>query len=581
MRHNLQQFMQWLPVHEKGLPKWVIGIYLRLSKEDMKKLQKRKKNYTGEDLFSESILFQIKYIGLFLQQIDDFMIYDIYIDDGLTGTDFERGEYQRLQQDIDNNIVNCFIVKDITRFVRNLADGIKELDSYVLEKNVRFICCGEPAIDTFKDPHAITSPEVYQAFQNAEDVARITSVKIRITQETKRAYGEPLGGFPTYGYMSDPNPFNKNWIIDPVASKIVRQIFEWSSSGISDKQIARKLNEQGIPNPTKYKQEVLKLNYHNPNSDENSGLWSPSTVSRILSNKSNLGFMVQKKSSSFDHKRHKQIPTPKEKYQLKENCHESIINNDMFEDVEVIRKRRTRISEKTGEVHLFAGLVYCSDCKKAMRKTNAKNNNYLVCRTYREHGKKYCNDKHSINFKTLEEIILKLIQVQINYIENLQGIVNEINQCSNVKNESTRLNLLIESTKINIEKNNHLLDNFYYDWKKDDISKEQYQRLRVETEEKISRLTKSLQVYLLEQSKIMQGIKSKDKYFETFLKYKSIKELDREVLVELIDRIEITAEKGAIVTFRYRDSLSLILDFIEENKPENIVEKQKKYIKKK
>lgn len=579
MGHNLQNFIEWLPVHEKGTPKWVIGIYLRLSKEDRQKLQKKKKN-PEEDVVSESILFQLKFIGLFLKQLEDFMIYDIYIDDGLTGTDFERSEYQRLQQDIDNKIINCFIVKDITRFVRNLADGIKELDSYVLEKNVRFICCGEPEVDTFKNPHAITSPEVYQALQSAEDVARITSVKVRQTQAIKREYGEPLGGFPLYGYLKNPDPLKTNWIIDPVASKVVEQIFKWSSDGISDRQIAKKLNDMGVLNPTRYKQEVLKLDYYHPHSEDNSGLWASTTVGQILSNKSYLGSMVQNKSSAFDHKRHKQIPIPKENYKVTENRHEEVINEELYETVKKIRKRRTRVTSKTGEVHLFAGLCFCSHCKKAMKKTGAKNIDYLVCRTYKDFGKQYCESKRSISFKNLEKAVLKAVQVQINYVENLEAIVNEINKRPNVKNQSTRLNQLIEHTKTEIEKNKHLIDSFYFDWKNNDISKEQYQRLRLEIEEKTQQLSKSLHTFMIEQSKIEQGIKAKNEYFDTFLKYSNVEELDRGLLVELVDRIEITENKEAIVSFKYRDFLALILDFIEENTNEKSSEKQKKYIKK-
>lgn len=178
-------------------------------------------------------------------------------DDGLTGTDFDRNDYIRLQNDVDNRLVNCIIVKDLTRYSRNIADGIKQLDNYVLEKNIRFISVGIPEIDTYLQPTSISSSEVYQALQNAEDFARITSKKVRDIKEIKRFDGEKNGGFPPYGYL--PNPSGEHWLPDPGAQEIVKRMFLWSMAGVSDTQIAKKLNDLNIPNPTLYKQQVLVL----------------------------------------------------------------------------------------------------------------------------------------------------------------------------------------------------------------------------------------------------------------------------------------------------------------------------------
>lgn len=575
MPHNLEKYKHLFKQLSKGLPTWVIAIYVRLSKEDLKKIQRKRKQGISIDVgASDSIINQLKYIAMSINKhMDNYVIYDIYIDDGLTGTDFARSDYQRAQMDIDSKIVNCFMVKDITRFVRNAAEGILELDSYVLEKKIRFVAWSNPFVDTMENPHAITSPEVYQAFQNAEDVARITSVKVRDAFEVKRDTGEPCGGFPSYGFLKNPDPNNPHWIVDPVASAVLSDMYLWSAEGMSDRAIAIKLNESGIPNPTKYKQEVLKLDYKNSRK-VNDGLWSPSTVRYLLNNKANIGAMVQNKSSSFDYKRHKQIQTPKKDYKITKNCHENAVDKELYDTVEKIRKSKAR-STKTGSPHIFSNLVYCSGCNRAMSKNSAKNATYLVCRTYKNKGKQFCESKRTINFKVLEDVVLKSIQFQIDNVINLKKIVDSINQRPVIKNQSSRIEELLKHTKEQIEKTDHLLDSSYYDWKNNDISKEQYQRIRTETENKLNSLRNTIQSLAKEREQIQSGIRSSNEYFETFLKYENIQELDRLVLVELIEKIYIDEDKSIRICFNFHNQFLLIKDFIEENQKE----KQKKLVK--
>jgi len=291
LKPNLKACAHLFDCLSAGNPRWLVGVYVRLSKED-------------KNSVSLSIINQIKMIARALRTFDDFRIVDIYIDDGKTGTDFDRSDYLRLEEDIFNKAVNCMIVKDLNRYARNIADGIKALDEFVLTHKLRFISLGIPEIDTYKDPTAISSAEVYAALNAAEDFARTTSKKVRAIKAIKREDGEKNGGFPPYGYL--PNPDGEHWLFDPVAGEIKKQMYTWSASGMSDGAIAKKLNELGIPNPTAYKKSI-GLHYANPQAANNSGLWWPQTVRLILADKTNIGCSVQGKSSAFDHKRHKQI----------------------------------------------------------------------------------------------------------------------------------------------------------------------------------------------------------------------------------------------------------------------------------
>ena len=561
---NLSEYAHLFKELSNGNATWVIGIYVRLSKEDRNSV-------------SLSIINQIKRTAKFLKNFKDFIIYDIYIDDGKTGTDFDRNDYLRLQEDVKKKRINCIIVKDLTRYARNIADGIKELDAYVLEHNIRFISVGIPEIDTYLDPTAISSSEVYQALCNAEDFARVTSKKVREIKELKREDGEKNGGFPPYGYL--PNPDGEHWLYDPEAGEIKKKMYLWSMEGMSDGEIARKLNSLGIPNPTKYKQEVLGLRYKSPNSKDNSGLWWPTTVKRILEDKTNIGYSVQGKTSSFDHKRHKQIPKKKDEYVIVPDCHEKTVSDEVFQKVEHIRSQRSRITKSTGKVHMFANLVYCSNCGKAMKKTSAKDNNYLVCRTYRDLGKEYCTLKRSISFKTLEAMILKVIQFQISLVADLQKIIININQQPTINNQSLRVEQLIEDTKKNMRKVEHLLDKSYYDWKNDNISEDQYQRIRLDMENKLEQLRATIQNLLVERQTIEKGITEHNMYFEKFLQYQNVEKLDRLMLLELIDKIYVNEDKTIKIEFNYENQYLLIMDYIERNKgkirPQKTLKKKK------
>jgi len=552
---NLDQYSHLFKELSKGEPNWLISIYTRLSKEDKKTV-------------SVSIDFQIKIIAKFIVDsgLDNFKIVDIYIDDGRTGTDFDREDYKRLQKDITNKVTNCLIVKDLSRYSRNVMEGIAELDRLVLKQNLRFINADKTLpIDTHKDPKAISSPKTYQALQDAETHAYNTSVKIRATQSVKRDYGEPTGGFPPYGFLKNPNfPLEKNFLIDPEAIEVVKKIFDWSYQGMGATSIAKKLNEKKIPNPTLYKCSVLGLNYKNPHVNKNKGLWYSTTVARILKNEVYLGFMVQGKTERFDHKRHKAVPVPEEKQIRVENCHEKAVDNEKFEKVQQLRKERTRAT-KTGEPHLFATLVFCSCCHVTLKKTNSGNNSYLICRTKKELSNQYCEQSSSISIKKLEDIVLPVIQSQVSLVENYQELVDKINLSTNIINHSKRINNLIQETSAKIESLNSSLDELYYDLRNGIITKEQFVRLKEKDENKVEQYKQHLIELKSLLRKSEQGITSNDSYFQIFLKYKNVTKLDRTMLLELIEKIYVNYDKSIDIKFNYRDQFELIKDFINEN----------------
>jgi len=237
----------------------------------------------------------------------------------------------------------------------------------------------------------------------------------------------------------------------------------------------------------------------------------------------------------------------------------------LFDTVAQARSVRSRVSTKTGEVHLFATLAYCPNCNMTMKKTGAKGHEYLVCKTYQYAGEEYCTRKRSIRFDELEKIVLAVIQAQVGLVADLQAIVEEINQRPEINRQSLRINQLLENCQREFEKTERVLDSSYYDWKNGDISKEQYQRIREEAEKKLEQMRATLQAISAEQQKAARGVKANNEYFERFLKYQNIEALDRLMLVELIHRIYIDEDKSVKVEFNFDDQYLRVMDFVQQN----------------
>ncbi len=264
---------------------WLIAVYIRLSRED------------GNDE-SLSVTNQKKIIGEYLETFfeGEFMLVDYYIDDGLTGTDYDRPDFQRMIHDMEAGKVNCIICKNLSRMFRNYSD-----QGYFLEKvfpmhKVRFITVSDPKVDSYLHPETLQGLEIpINGLMNDRFAAK-TSLDVRATFATKRRKGEFIGAFAPYGYKK--NPENKNALmIDEEAAEVVRNIYRWFVyEGMSKNGIARRLNDLGIPSPAAYKKSK-GLNFCCPQRGNNDGLWSPGSVTAVLRNKMYLGIMVQGKQT--------------------------------------------------------------------------------------------------------------------------------------------------------------------------------------------------------------------------------------------------------------------------------------------
>lgn len=533
---------------------WKIGKYIRLSREDG--------NIVSESVVNQDQILNDEIPSFFEDGL--YEVVDTYIDDGTSGiTDLERRDFQRMVQDMKCGRINCVIVKNLSRAFRNSANQGHFLEEFIPLYNTRFISLYQPRIDTFLDPEVVHSLEVsITGFMN-EQYAYKTSADVRRTFKHKRENGEFIGAFAPYGYVKDPEDKN-SLIIDEEAAQVVRDIFSWFiTEGLSKNGIAKRLNEYGILNPAAYKRSK-GFHYENPHCKYNDGMWSPSTVARILQNPLYIGVMRQGRQKVISYKVHKRTSVPEDEWYIVENAVPVIIEKEMFQAAQNLHKRDTRTAPGKREVYLFSGFIRCADCGKSMVRHTSRNLVYYQCRTYQDKSRDKCA-KHSIRLDILEKTVLAAVQKQIELVDSPAEMIDEINRAPVVHTESLRLNALLEQRTRELEKVTKVLDDLYMDWKSGDITRDQYRRMKVRFEEQSQQLQETIAHIQGECEILAQGIDTENPYLTAFLKHRNIDSLSRGLLVELVNAIYVHEDKSIEIEFNYADQYRRIAEYIENN----------------
>ena len=531
---------------------WLIAVYIRLSRED------------GNEE-SESVVNQKKILSEFLKQSFDgqFEIVDFYIDDGLSGTDDSRESFMRMVQDIEAGRVNCVVCKSLSRAFRNYSDQGYYLEYYFPQKKVRFVSTGDPKIDTFTNPEAITGLEVPITGLMNDRYAAKTSSEIRRTFDHKRRNGEFIGAFPPYGYLKNPEDKN-HLILDEEIVPIKREMMNWLlNDGMSMAGIARRLNEMGVPNPTAYKHSK-GWQYCNPKSHMNDGLWVGTAVRRVLLDQMNLGHMVQGKQRVVSYKVHDKVAVPEDEWFIVKNTHDATFSQEEYDAILNVLQRDTRTPNGAQTVHLFSGFMRCRDCDKALRRKGSHGNVYYVCRTNDEKSKTRCG-RHSIRTDVLEEAVLAAIQSQVALVVSLAERVDQINKAPAVNNQSERLDKMLKEKSRELTKAQTIADGLYFDQKSGMINMADYRRLKAKCDEQIRQLSEAIRNLEAERLQLELGIDSEDEAFVAFRKHHNVRKLERSLLIELLDKIYVHEDKRLTIVFRFADELARIAEFVEMN----------------
>ena len=532
---------------------WNIAGYIRLSRED------------GNEE-SESVVNQKKILSQYLKNSFEgqYTINDFYVDDGLSGTDDSRESFMRMIQDIEAGKVNCVLCKSLSRAFRNYSDQGYYLEYYFPQKKVRFISTGDPKIDTYTNPEAITGLEVPITGLMNDRFAAKTSSEIRRTFDAKRKAGEFIGAFPPYGYLKNPEDKN-HLILDEEIVPIKREMMKWLlSENMSLAGIAKRLNEQGIPNPTAYKHSK-GWQYCNPKSHMNDGLWGGTAVRRVLLDQINLGHMVQGKQRVVSYKVHDKVAVPEDEWYIVKNTHDPTFSQEEYEAILRVLQRDTRTPDGGRTVHLFSGFMRCKDCGKALRRKGSRGNVYYVCRTNDEKSKTRCS-RHSIRTDILEEAVLAAIQSQIALVDSLSALVDQIDIATSVNTQSKRIEKMLKEKNRELTKIQAIADGLYFDQKSGMINMADYRRLKVKCDEQLRQLGEAIRNLEAERHQMAQGNDSENEVFAMFRKHPNVRKLERALLIELIDTAYVHEDKTLTIVFRFVDEVDRIMEFVEMNR---------------
>lgn len=509
------------------------GLYIRLSRED------------GDRSESLSVINQRLLLQEFVQKQTDFSDYEFYIDDGFTGTNFNRPAFQRMLQDIENGKIHCVIVKDLSRLGRNMAKVSIYIQEYFPKKKVRFIAIDDNIdrqffnLDTSEDM-MIDLKNMFNGFY-PKDISK----KVRSTFRSKQRDGQFIGAFACYGYKKSPADHNQ-LVIDEPAANIVRRIFQLYLDGYGQNTIAKMLNHEKIPCPSEYKKRC-GLHYCNGNRLENTTYWTYSSVRNILRHRIYTGTMVQ--NCSFRQPcSNTAVRMPESEWIIVPDTHEAIIPKEIFDRVQDLLKLGTKQTKLEQSIHIFAGLLRCGDCGRAMVKITRKGTDTFRCGSYHRYGTGHCS-AHTIDKALLEEIVLADLNSIVQSIHPLKEIIlaeEKKRAKRDRQNAAAQENLQKEIRKL-LHKKEHA----YNDYVEGILSKKEYIKYKEQCNVQISFLKEqSNQTAAPEESK-----ESYNTWITELLKTGYIKQLDRATVVEMIHRIYIYDNQTIKIVYHFSDEL--------------------------
>ena len=401
--------------------------YLRLSKED------GDFSFSPGKRESDSISSQRELIKSFVSQRPDIELVAEFVDDGFTGTNFDRPGFRKMMEAVERGEINCIIIKNLSRFGREYIDAGNYIEKMFPRKGVRFI-----AVNERYDSLSATGPNdsMIISFINLlnDSYSRDISIKIRTNLETKRQRGEFIASFAAYGYMKDPEDRN-HLIVDPEAASVVREIFRWKIEGVSPVNIAQRLNERGTLCPAAYKKAHGSA-YTSGFWSGGQTFWTAVAVQRILTNEIYCGVLIQGRRTTANYKVKATVLKTEAEWARVENAHEAIITHSQFHIVQRLMNEDCRRHQGEDTVRPLSGRVYCGDCgtlaKRVVSRNQGKRYVYYTCPNSLKGG--HCA-KRRISEERLERTVLAFLRLQISAILDIDRAMAEIDTLSWEKRE--------------------------------------------------------------------------------------------------------------------------------------------------
>lgn len=526
---------------------FLAAMYLRLSRDDSDIGNVTDRNGIIK-LESNSIGSQRELIRAYIHKQKEIELYDVYVDDGYSGSNFDRPEFKRMMRDIEAGRVNCVIVKDLSRFGRDYIEVGRYIQKIFPALSVRFI-----ALTDYYDSYSadVGESNIVLPVKNFinDSYCRDISTKVKSQFEVKRKKGECVAPFVVYGYKKDDKDKN-HLVVDKYAAENVKKIFEWKMEGMAISAIADKLNDLGILSPREYKK--TQGNYRGGFSGSVTSIWSSATVKRILTNEVYIGHLIQGKTEKVNYKVKKSVERPREEWIKVENTHEGIVSPNTFYIVNNLLKTDSRVSPTIKKNSFFAGLLFCGDCKeqmiRRMNKYKDRKKIYYICST--KNRGEGCS-RHSIEEENLKVLVTEVTRRYVNtFLEEKVFVGKQIEQ----KYDSiVYYDREMERLKQEQNKYNMLCLSLNEDLKRGIVTKDEFTRLYREFKRKSSKWQEAIKRQELMKKEMLINKNIFAERLKTIQDTVELKEIDRYMLSSLIKKIYVYEEKRIEIVFYFDD----------------------------
>ena len=522
-------------------------IYARLSRDD------------GDKLESDSIINQKALIRDFISKHPEIHVVSEKTDDGYSGVNFDRPAFQEMMEDIRSGKINCVVVKDLSRFGRNYIEAGNYIERVFPFMGVRFIAIN----DSYDSLDRNQSDSLIIPFKNLINDAycKDISVKIRSQLEIKRKKGQFIGAFAVYGYLKDPEDHNK-LIPDTYASEVVRAIYKWKLEGMSQGRIAEKLNLQGVLCPMEYKLSMgikVQTNFK----VRKQALWSPRSVTRILTNEIYTGALIQGKTSTPNYKVKKIVAKDEAEWIRVEDAHEAIIDRRTFDDVQRILQKDIRSAPDEEVVYPFWGYLKCGGCgqNRVRRPYTAgdKRYTYYICST-RKAGKG-CST-HQITGDELQDAVLQGIRSRVDSVIEMEELLKIIESLPETQRNVFNYDAQIVKLKEDIERNRSFKMKLYENLQEGMIGQEEYFLFKKSYEAKIQSAEAAIRAVEQERQQAIEHNRESYAWIDVFKKYQNITSIERKTIVELIEEVIVHEDKKISIRFRYGDQYTKLAELL-------------------
>ena len=541
--------------------------YIRLSIEDSGKTD----GYSLEN--------QEKLVKDFIADQQDMRLYRLYIDNGATGTVFERPAFDEMMQDMKDGKINCIVVKDLSRLGRNYLEAGNYLEQIFPFFRVRFISITDGYDSNSPD---VTDESLIIPLKNIinEGYAKDISQKITTSFEARKKQGQFMGKYPVYGYLKDPE--NKNHlIVNPETCGIVKRIFQMRDSGMALGAIASQLNEEGIPSPARY----LWLKGLSKEERHKDSYWDRTNVKRLLTNKMYLGMLVYGKERTSFAKGIKRQRVPESEWKYVPNAHEAIIDQELFDSVQ--RKlegakqnflNMTGINEDYRPENLFRGRIHCSDCGRAMKMTkfvttrkDGSTDRYAVYECCR---RKQLYDlscpQRSIRKAVVDKTVEEAIRFHIRTFLDTEQVIAKLNRSPKGRAAASDIQNHIREKQRRISKIERLSTGIYEDYREGILNEEEYLAIRSRYGEEKEGLLKEVDALMLAEREHEANYHSTGSLADIVRKYAEFPELNREIVEAFIADIQVHTDSHLVITFAFEDEFQRLIDMAEQRRRETV-----------